>query len=93
MPMTHAQLERLTEQNSNDIIAIYDMIVGITAKLEEHDARFETIDARLDGIDGRLDGIDGRLDGIDGRLDSLTGLVGEILTILTARADVRPARP
>ena len=84
--MTHAQLERLTEQNSNDIIAIYDMIVGITAKLEEHDARFEAIDGRLDGIDGRLDGIDGRLDG-------LTGLVGEILAILTERADVRPAHP
>ena len=79
MPMTHAQLERLTEQNSNDIIAIYDMIVGITAKLEEHDARFEAIDGRLDGIDGRLDG--------------LTGLVGEILAILTERADVRPAHP
>jgi len=91
--MVPSPLERQVRQNTNDVLAIYELVHGIDRKISALDVAVSTVvgtqlrhGQRLDVIDDRLEQVSGRLEQVSGELAEarieMNAKLGQVLELL-----------
>ena len=79
MPASNPDLERRVERNTNDILAIYEILTDHGRRLATIEGKVTAIEGKVTAIEGKVTAIEGKVTAIENTLAAHGGQLAEIL--------------